>query len=686
VHSLLLLALVSCLLAVPGIAASLAAFPPGEVSVVIRAAAAFGLGYAASGGCAFVLAAVHAFQLNFFILSWLVVSAILWLIVLRRTSLRLHAHALLDDLSKNTFPLLVGVLVLAAILILHFQFLHVLGAPRYVYYLNGLEIANSGGVPSSTLEYGQAWPPATDKIFLDAFTGAVVLLDHNVVIGPGVLLLISILGFALGLWATAWELGLRRTGALLPLLLLSSQVIFNTTTTADQGQLLSRRYPANSNFADYHADDFGRAVAYCALALCIVAIRQRRWRPAAVAGIVLAAASGTHLIVTVVVVIAVCCAGAAELLRGEDRAARLLVLRQVSVLGGVFAFLGLLIRLSAGGSFGLGGASNPSGYAEAHTSFDASRFLFTSKLTPQVPGGHWYVSPSQVFSDIMAGSGISLPVWGLLPALAGFAVGATLLFVFARTDVRIAGLVGFGIIAGIIVASMLFAYHYHVYLEATFGVRRLKDFSSLGSIIIALGVLEALLLVLDRRRPRLSTGVAAALIIVVSAWVLPTNVAPQQVSQLSRQRIRFFDWVRTQTPCNARFLIDERTEGPMTALTGRFALMEGMGAFLRVDKLPYLVSLMLASRKFFESPRSDEAFLREHGISYVVATQENRLLGINRPTGKAKIPELQATPFLKRNLATKDVVVYRVLGVDPPPVSPLLTGPYLHCIRTPVQF
>jgi len=76
-HSLIVLAEVACVIAVPGIAASLAAFRPGEVAIVTRLAAAFGLGFAAAGGCSFVLAATHAFRLSFFIPLWLVVSAAL---------------------------------------------------------------------------------------------------------------------------------------------------------------------------------------------------------------------------------------------------------------------------------------------------------------------------------------------------------------------------------------------------------------------------------------------------------------------------------------------------------------------------------------------------------------------------------------------------------------------------------
>ncbi len=54
--------------------------------------------------------------------------------------------------------------------------LYVLNGPRYVYYLNGMEIANTGGIPSATLEYGQSWLPATDMVCLNAFTGVATML------------------------------------------------------------------------------------------------------------------------------------------------------------------------------------------------------------------------------------------------------------------------------------------------------------------------------------------------------------------------------------------------------------------------------------------------------------------------------------------------------------------------------
>jgi hypothetical protein len=673
VQSIVVLAVVAILLALPGIAASLAAFRPGEVSIVTRLAAAFGLGYAAAGGCAFVLAAAHIFHLAIFIPLWLAVSAVLWVVALRRSSLRDQANAIAEDIRKNTFPLLLGAVVVGIVLVVHIRFMHVLGAPRYVYYLNGMEIANSHGVPAGTLEYGQSWAPATDKIFLDSFTGIVALISHNVAVGPGVLLWVSVVGSAIGLWAAALELGLRLTGGLLPLLLLNNYVFLNSAVSID--------------FTDYRAEDFGRAVAFCALALGIFAIRQCRVRPAIVAGLVLGAASGTHLVPVVVVAIALVFVGVAEFLRrhgARDRIAPFLYGMMLAAIGGV---LGVVIRIFAGGSFGLGGASSPSTYASIHTSFDPTAYLYSGAFIPRVPAGSgiWYLPPWQVLDDMWAGSNIFWPSWAVWLLFAGAIVTAVLLFVLVPGDLRVVGIVGLGILAGVIAVALAFDFHYRVYIDATFGDRRLRESTALGLVLIGLGLIEALLMLLGRYRPRLPAVVAAVIAVALAVFLVP-NKASQRLAHLSHQRIAAVNWIRTETPCNARFLTNQRTEGAITALTGRFALLEGMGPFLRVDKLPHVVSLFLGARQFFQHPISNEAFLRQHDISYVVVTPVGLLLGYSGLTGAANIRELNAAPFLERVLVKPSIIVYKVRGARPVPVSPLLKGPDLHCIRVPVHF
>ncbi len=689
-HSYLLLAAVACLLAVPGIAASLATFgPQAEVSALTRSAAAFGLGYAAAGGIAFGLAAAHAFSLALFLPLWAAVSLALWVLALRRAPLRDQLRAFGHDLAASRLPLLLGALVLLVFVALHLQFLHDLGASRYIYYLNGIEIANSHGVPANTLEYGQWWPPATDKIFLDSFTGVLVMIGRNVAVGPGVLLLASIVGAGIGLWAAGWELGLRWTSALVPVLAMSGQAVFNTSVVSGTGAITHRHsVRVSTAFTEYRADDFGWAIAFCALALGIYAIRKRQWGPAVAAGIVLGAASGTHLIPVVVTVIALCFVGVAELLRDEDNRARLVTLRQGFTVAGVGGLLGLVIRIFAGGSFGLSGASNPAAYNAVHTSFDPTYYLFTGKYLPKATAaaGHWYVAPAKVVADLTAATGLVLPSAGLLVLYAVLVVAAIALFAFARDDLRTIGVVGAGTLLGLIGVALYFSFSYRIYVDGTFGVRRLAAYASLGIILLGLGVIEALLLSLATRSARAAAALAVVLVAAVCAWVIPVSVTSAPLDRISRERIMLTDWLRAHTPCDARILVNQRTEGAITALTGRFALLEGMGAYLRTDKLPYVISLFLDARHFFGSPQSSEAFLRQHDISYVVLARDNQLLGYPGPTGPTNYPAMRATPFLHRVLSRPFVTVYQVQGSAAAPVSPLLRGPYLHCLTTPVRF
>jgi len=106
---------------------------------------------------------------------------------------------------------------------------------------------------------------------------------------------------------------------------------------------------------------------------------------------------------------------------------------------------------------------------------------------------------------------------------------------------------------------------------------------------------------------------------------------------------------------------------------------------LRVDKLPYVINLFLAARHFFEDPLAHEAFLRQHDISYVVVTGQNQLLGYSGQTGNVS-KAIRTVPFLHPVLTRHYVTVYQVRGADPPPVSPLLKGPYIHCMTSPVRF
>lgn len=154
--SYLLLAAVTCLIAVPGIPASLLLFGARDGALVTRLAAAFGLGFTVAAGCAFGLAATHLFWLGSYLGAWAAASVILWAWAARRASVRDQMRVIGSDIGQNKIALAVGALVLLTLMTLHLRYLGVLNGPRYIYYLNGIEIANSHGVPAATLEYGQA--------------------------------------------------------------------------------------------------------------------------------------------------------------------------------------------------------------------------------------------------------------------------------------------------------------------------------------------------------------------------------------------------------------------------------------------------------------------------------------------------------------------------------------------------
>lgn len=681
-QSALLLVVVACMLAIPGVGASFAAFPPGEVPFVTRAASVFGLGYAAAGGCAFILASAHAFRLSFFIPLWVVVSAVVWFLALRRASIRDHLHGLGAGIRDQRYPLLLGGLVVLAVLIIHLGVLHHVEGPEYVYYLNGVEIANAHGTPAQTLEYGQSWPPATDKIFLDAFTGVLVLFNHNPLIAPGVLLWVSVLGTALGLWAAAWELGIRRVGGLLPLLLVGNGIILNTHF--------------NNGFAEYRAEDFGRAISCCALALGIFAVRKRKWRPAVIAGVTLAAASGTHLVPVVVVVVALCCFGVAQLIRDRSKSAWIATVRQEILIGASGGVIGLIIRVFAGGSFGLTGASDQAAYNAIHTKFDPTAYLYNGTFPPRKPSPPYLPAHQVIDSFITSTLGVHVPPGWALLLLVGVLVATVLLFMLVHTDLRTVGVVGLGTWAGLVAISLFFAYRYHIYIDGTFGVRRLGLYASLGLILVGLGVVEGLLLLLEnllpfpeRTRPLVLIAAAAVPVLLLTVWVLPSSGLTTQLGQLSRDRITFTDWVRAHTPCGARFLVNQRSEGPITSLTGREDVDEGMGPFLRPNVLPYVTSLMLGTRQFYLHPQANEALLRQHGITYVVAARLPDLIGYSQPIGSARktdVRALNATSFLRPVFVKPYISVYQVVGAHAPAPSHLLEGPYLHCLTQPAQF
>lgn len=682
-QSVLLLGAVGALIVAPGLAAALLVYRPGDIGIVTRCAAVFGIGFAISGGWAFVLAVVNAFYLAAYLPVWALSTLALWALVLRRADLREHIRAILAELSENRPVLVLGAAIMVALIAAHTAYLQTPAGPHYVYILNGIEIANSHGIPIKVLEYGQAWPPATDKVFLDAFTGVVVTIHNEPLIIPGVMLWLAYAGAAIGLWAIAWELGLRRTGVLLPVLMLAN------TTLAER--LMTQ------GFSAYRAEDFGMAIAFCALALGISAIRTGRRGPLLAAAFVLAAGSGSHLVPIVIVVIMLAAVILAELLRRGRVRARWAIARDAVVLGGSSALMGLVLRLVAGGSFGLGGAVNQSTYSVVHTQFDPTDWLASGRFFTRNPleTSHFYLDPFRVMRIVMNMATDLHVSTAVVIAILAVALVVAVGLLFMRTELGAVGFAGAAVLFGVTAIALYFSYRYHVWIEATFGVRRPVIYAPIGVMLLGLGLIEALLMFVARygRRIRaraavylsgLAVSVCVAAVIAVSVWLVPTAMPTTTDNHVTTSQRVFTSWVRTNTPCGARFLLNQRSEGTVAALTGRYALDEGMGAYLRPNRLPHVISLLLAVRDFFNDPSSNEALLRTYHIDYVVEAPE-LTLGYMGPVPLGTPQQLQAAPFLHLVLNSHGVRIYHVDGSQVQPVSPLLKGPYLQCRTGPVN-
>ncbi|MGZ6131067.1 MAG: hypothetical protein ACXWLF_03525, partial [Myxococcaceae bacterium] len=276
------IATATALVLVPGLGATLAAYPPGRIGPATRLALSFGLGYAVVGVTAVALVIAHVLHPATFFAALAAVTAALWIAGLRRGSLREHAAALADDVAADRFGLAIGALVFLAIAIVRLRSSPLLNFEMFGpwrYWADGLEIADAGRVPAQTLQWGATWTPTVSKVVLNSYhAGLSYAIGRSPLPAMGALLWVASTGLAAGLWALGRELGLRRLAPLLPLL-----------TLAVLNDELHR------NLDVYTAENVGRMVAVCALVLGVRALRDRDgWTEPLLAALLFGAGFATH--------------------------------------------------------------------------------------------------------------------------------------------------------------------------------------------------------------------------------------------------------------------------------------------------------------------------------------------------------------------------------------------------------
>jgi len=634
--------LVATLVLAAGAVASAAVYPPGTVALPTRVASAFGLGYAVAALTPALLVVLHVFDRVPTAAALLVVVAALGVAGHRRCRpLRALADDVRGQVRAAPVALALGAAVIVAIAAarLAVPVAPVHGAWRY--WADGLELAAVGHVPAASLQWGVLHPPAVSKMAGNAFTGELsfVFAAHPLA-GMATALWLAVTGYAVGLFAFGWELGLRKTSPLLPLLgIAGAHLPLGISLNAD----------SIAKLTFFQDEDMGRAVALIGAAMALPCLRGEAGRAARVAtGCVLAAAGLTHAIPAGVAVAFLLAYALLRLGRRETRRTAL------AAMGVILATAGLAAIVLLGpshGEIGLQGASG-GGYALFLGRYDPTAYADNRFLLPK-PKGHarWYEPPTTTISELVdAATGWTTHGAGLLAALIATAVAVAAVLVWGTQGLRLAVLSAVALEAVLLAVALAFSYRQSLYVPATFGERRLFEYASIPVMLVALAAVETGLARLGGASTRAPAVIAAGLVVLVLAAAGPSRVRGDVPTGAGTAD--YIAAARLATPCNARILPTVTSKGAFQALTGRADILEGMAPFLRPAILRTTVRLTHLARRYLAHPAAHPGFLDAEHV-------DDLLIGRGKAAGWAAFAHAPGLAFVRQVGAVR---VYRHVG------------------------
>ena len=256
------------------------------------------------------------------------------------------------------------------------------------YWGDGLEILRAGGVPASTLQWGIHIPTTVSKVVLNSFEAGVVSVAPNgALLTMAAVVWLGGVGLFAALLALGRAVGLRVLAVGVPALVLA----------------VPASAPINAEFTQdadvYRVETLGRMAAVCAVVIAIGVVRGRAGlREAAVAGVLLGAAAGTHLIPVAVFGIFLIWYIAASLAVNPARRHRL---ARIARAGGVTALLTVVIWLAvlaaSGGDLGFQRARGSGGYPGFPVTLDPTKSFEVIKRThPKGRRTGWAIPPARV--------------------------------------------------------------------------------------------------------------------------------------------------------------------------------------------------------------------------------------------------------------------------------------------------
>ena len=713
------------MLAVPGFGLTLAFAGPSRLPLLSRLALALPLGFCMIGTISLGLALIDQHRAVTVAAGVLVATAVSWIWGLRRHGARAFVSAWRAEVWRLRWTYLTLFVLLVAFAIIRMTY----GpggqvAPTALrYWADGVEIADAHGIPAQTLHWNTLVAPTVSKVVLNCFhASASLLLGRDPLQAIAILLAVVSVGLFLAVFAVARKLGLRRTAGLVAIFLIGNLAVGGTDLSADLNH--------------YHAESWGRLVVLGGILLAVRAMRSevRVWRlrddedaeaptapsrpdrptpdaiaertdprdeqrtavrAAALAGLMFGVAAGTHLVAFAIGVLFVVAYGIGIAFAEPG------VRRPLRIGGTVFAcaaVIGLLVLFLPDGDVGFQGAAGREVYASVLADlplppdFDPTLYLATGELQQPIhePVAGFYDPPAEeygLFVAAMLGLPPSEPASGWW-TFAGpvMLLSAASLMVFGQRMLRALALASLLFAVGLLGAGLLFLFRYDLYALAHFGKRRLFDYAVIPCVLLLAGIVELLCERAQRflgDRRRVVPAVVTCTTFAIAAALFPSAVAHERLSDAVE--LEGLAWIADNVPCEGRVLADRRTLATFETLTGRAAVLEGMGPHVRPELLRIAVQEMLQAREFFLRPRDHETFLREQGVAAVAVTQNaNRLGGWYKVSPEVRPPRtsigpgvtrgpgisveferLLRTPFLSLAYATPSLAVFEVEGFDP---------------------
>jgi hypothetical protein len=660
-------------------------------------AMSFGMGFAVVALTSLTLVLLRIFEPGSLAGSWVVVSLVAWTIAVRRGRIGGHVRYWKAHIAADSAAAIGSTLVLIGVAAARWTVppLSNIASTVLRYWADGLEIADTGGLPRDTLQWSSLLEPVTNKVVLNSFNGGVSFLLGRGPLDPlAILLFVVTLGLVIISMAFFWELGIRRFAPVGALLLFANQVTGSELTAA-----LGRNL----------AEDWGRLVAFGAVLAAAIALRRgrragapadggtgagdpsrRTWHPASIAaGLLLGVAAGTHLVAASFG--AACIVGLATASVAVRRDVRRHVVR-LGIILGVAAVLGGIILTLPPGDLGLKGALGSAEYRDLlsdlglPSNFDPTRFIVTHSTeaaestepidTGDVMQSFAYRVAGMNFLDTKPGS--ELPPMLLVGPTILALILAMAVFVWGPPPLRVSVLAATMIAGLLLVVGIAFAYRYELFALEAFGNRRLFNYAAVPYVLVLTAAGEGVLWLL-RSKVRLRRSAVAFLGFTVVAAVGALMIPKATWAQAERRaglehQLELLEWLGEHVSCEGRILANRRTLGTFETITGRVGVLEGMGPHVRPAVLGLAIREIFRARDFFLDPLANERYLDERGIAAVLVTRSPNRFGGYGGLPRSKPHGLDDVPFLRRAYENASGTVYVVRGFRPNPSLPQAVG------------